>query len=62
LRQEPQPAAHTLPTSHVEDPDLALIVVVWDQLADGVKRWLLEIIEANLPAQGAIDEFDERGE
>jgi len=37
---------------------------VWDRLADEVKRRLVEIIEANLPAQGAvdeIDEFDERG-
>ena len=37
---------------------------VWDRLADGVKRWLVEIVEANLPAQstvGEIDESDERG-
>jgi hypothetical protein len=62
LRQEPQPAAHALPASHVEDPDLAFIMRVWDRVVDGVNRWLLEIIEANLPAQGAVDEFDERGE
>jgi hypothetical protein len=38
---------------------------VWDRLADGVRRRLVEIIEANLPAQDAvdeIDEFNERGE
>ena len=61
----PAIAAHALPTSHVEDPDLAFIMGVWDRLADGVKRWLVEIIEANLPAQstvGEIDESDERGE
>jgi hypothetical protein len=49
LRPVSGPLAHTLPTSHVEDPDLALIVGVWDRLADEIKRRVVEIIVANLP-------------
>jgi hypothetical protein len=48
-----------LPTSRVEDPDLALIVGTWDSLADECKRRLIEIVRANLPTQGDVDEFDE---
>ena len=42
--------AHTLPTSEevhavqIFDPDLALIVAVWDRLADDVKRRLIELL------------------
>jgi len=38
-----------LPTSHVEDPDLALIVGLWDRLADECKQRLIEVIRENLP-------------
>jgi len=31
----------------VEDPDLALIVGMWDRLADEIKARLIEIIQAN---------------
>src|SRR5271157_971942 len=32
--------SHVLPTAHVEDPDLAMIVGVWDRLADECKQRL----------------------
>jgi len=54
--------AHTLPTSHVEDPDLALIVGLWDRLADECKRRLIEMVRANMPRQCDADEFDEINE
>jgi hypothetical protein len=41
--------AHTLPTFSTADPDLALIVSVWDRLADECKRVLIEMVYANLP-------------
>jgi hypothetical protein len=42
------PLAHALPTSHVEDPDLALIVGEWGRLPDGCKRQLIEIVQESL--------------
>jgi hypothetical protein len=38
---------------------------VWDRLADECKRRVIEIVRADLPALGTvdeIDEFNERGE
>jgi hypothetical protein len=49
-----------MPTSHAEDPDLALIVAVWDRLADDI-RWLIEIVRTNQPTQGGASGVDERG-
>ena len=46
------PLAHALPTSYVEDPDLAFIVGVWDRLADECKRRLVEMAQGNLPTEG----------
>ena len=54
--------AHAVPTSHVEDPDLALIVGVWDRLADECKQRLIEMMRANMPRQCDADEFDEINE
>jgi hypothetical protein len=51
LRSSSRPVAHTLPTSHVEDPDLALIVGLWNRLADECKQRLIEIVRANLPTE-----------
>jgi hypothetical protein len=59
LRQIISDAAHALPTSRVEDPDLALIVGLWDRLADECKRRLIEIVRANPPSHVDEDEFDE---
>ena len=51
-RTRPQTSfAHALPTSHIEDPDLALIVGVWDRLADECKARLIEVIRENLPSE-----------
>jgi len=50
--------SHALPTS---DTDLALIVGLWDRLADDCKQRLIEMVRANLPRQCDADEFDERG-
>jgi hypothetical protein len=36
--------SHALPTSHVEDPDLARIVAIWDRLTEQVKRRLIELL------------------
>src|SRR5204863_7729501 len=45
--------SHVLPTScHVrgiEDPDLALIVGIWDRLPDECKHRLIEMVKAELP-------------
>ena len=57
-----RPLAHALPTFHVEDPDLALIVGLWDRLADECKQRMIEMVRANLPRQGDADEFDEINE
>jgi hypothetical protein len=35
--------AHALPALRVEDPDLALIVGLWERLTDECKRRLIEI-------------------
>jgi hypothetical protein len=39
-----------LPTFSSEDPDLALIVGIWDRLADQIKARLIEIIQESLPS------------
>ncbi len=41
--------SHALPTSQTEDTDLALIVGIWDRLADEIKARLIEIIQESLP-------------
>jgi len=38
-----------VPTSHVEDPDLAFIVGLWNRLADECKRRLIAIVRVNMP-------------
>jgi len=35
-----------------DDPDLALIVGIWDRLAEDFKRRLIAIIRENLPGEG----------
>jgi hypothetical protein len=52
--------AHALPTSHVADPDLDLIVRPWGRLSDLCKRELVAMVWANLPSQGDEDVIDER--
>jgi hypothetical protein len=54
--------AHALPTSHVEDPDLTMIVGMWDRIADECKRRLIDIVRANLTTHGDVDELDETDE
>jgi hypothetical protein len=44
--------SHALPTFSGEDPDLALIVGLWDRLADQIKARLIEIVKANMPSEG----------
>ena len=61
-RTDQESFAHALPTSHVEDPDPALIVGPWDRLADECKQRLIEVARANLPRQCDADEFDEFNE
>ena len=51
--------SHALPTS---DTDLAFIVGLWDRLADECKQRLVEMVRANLPTLGVLDETNERGE
>jgi len=48
---DPWTLAHALPTSATNDPDLALIVRVWDRLADECKSRLIETARANLCAK-----------
>jgi len=43
-------------------PDLALIIGVWDRLADECKRQLIDVVRVNLPTQVVVDEFDEFNE
>jgi hypothetical protein len=43
-----QPLAHTLPTSRGQDPDLALIVDVWDRLPENVRDGIVAIVKAAL--------------
>jgi hypothetical protein len=53
-----------LTTSRVEDPDLALIVGLWDRLTDECKRRVIEMVQADPPSSvdaGEFDEIDERG-
>ncbi len=50
-RSDQESFAHALPTSHVEDPDLALIVGLWNRLADECKQRLIEIVRANMPTE-----------
>jgi hypothetical protein len=54
--------SHARPTSQTEDPDLALIVGIWDRLADECKQQLIEMVRANMPRQCDADEFDEINE
>jgi len=42
-----------------EDPDLALIVGIWDRLADEWKRVLIEMVRSNLTVKGGVDELGE---
>jgi hypothetical protein len=50
------PAARALPTQ-ILDPDLALIVEIWDHLAVQCKRRLIAIIQEHLPkVQGRLVE------
>jgi hypothetical protein len=51
-RTDQESFAHALPTFHVEDPDLALIVGLWNRLADESKQRLIEMVRANMPTQG----------
>ena len=41
--------AHALPTSHAEDPDIALIVGLWNRLPDECKQRVIEMVRANTP-------------
>jgi hypothetical protein len=50
LRQVSQPLAHALPTFSTADPDLALIMGVWDRLTDEIKARLIEMARAKLCA------------
>ena len=43
------PLAHALPTSRIEDPDLALIIGLWDRLTEECRRVLIETVRANRP-------------
>jgi hypothetical protein len=43
--------SHALPTFSTEDPDLALIVGLWDRLADQIKARLIQIIQENMPSE-----------
>jgi len=43
--------SHALPTFSTEDPDLALIVGLWDRLAEVCKQRLIEIVWANRPTE-----------
>jgi hypothetical protein len=57
--------AHALPTLSTADLDLAFILSVWDRLASEIKCRLVEMVQANLPPRGDVDEFDgidERGD
>jgi len=47
----PEPTSHALPTFSGEHPDLALILGVWDRLADECKWRVLEMVRANLPME-----------
>ena len=38
--------AHALPTSHDLDPDLALIVGVWDRLPEAVRAGIVAMVKA----------------
>jgi hypothetical protein len=51
--------AHTLLTSHVEVPDLALAVGLWNRLTSPTKHRPIGVVEANLPTQRAANQFDE---
>ena len=42
---------HTLPTFPSEDPDLAMIVGLWDRLADRIKSRLIQIVTENMPGE-----------
>jgi hypothetical protein len=54
--------AHALPTSRVEDPDLALIVGLWDRLSCKCKSRLIAIVHESLTRDDDADEFDEINE
>jgi hypothetical protein len=48
-RTDQESFSHALPTFSPEDPDLALIVGLWDRLADEIRARLVEIVRENLP-------------
>jgi hypothetical protein len=50
-----QSLAHALPTFPTDDPVLALIVGVWDQLPDECKRVLIETAQASVSVQDKRD-------
>jgi hypothetical protein len=60
-RTDQEALAHALPTFRVKDPDLALIVGLWDRLTDECKRRLVKIARASRRSRVDQDEFDERG-
>lgn len=51
MLEDSRTLAHALPTSYIEDPDLALIVGMWDRLADECKRQMVDMVRANLAGQ-----------
>jgi hypothetical protein len=52
-------SAHALPTFSTADPDLDLILSVWDRLASETKCRSVEMVHANLPTRGDVDKSDE---
>jgi hypothetical protein len=45
------PFSHALPTFSPEDPDLALIVALWDRLGYEIKARLIAIVRENMPGE-----------
>ncbi len=43
--------SHALPTFQTGDPDLDLIMGVWDRLASEIKARLIEMVRANLATE-----------
>jgi hypothetical protein len=56
-RTDQETLAHALPTSRVEDPDLALIVGLWGRLTDECKRRVIEIVQADPPSNVDADDL-----
>ena len=53
LRSHQRPLAHALPRFPVEDPNLAMIVGLWNRLTDQIKRRIIEVVRANLPTESS---------